>query len=84
MALTGSLHSALAAANAFATTDFRADMKQIAIPVLIIHGTSDATVPIDVSARRSVKILRNAKLVEYDGEPIRSYWNSWAAKSIHT
>jgi non-heme chloroperoxidase len=69
MAFMGSLHSTLAAANAWAITDFRADMKEITIPVRVIHGTSDATVPVDVSARRSVKILRNATLSEYEGEP---------------
>jgi non-heme chloroperoxidase len=69
MAFTASLRSTLAAANAWASTDFRADMKEITIPVRVIHGTSDATVPIEVSARRSVKILRNATLSEYEGEP---------------
>ena len=44
-------------------------MKGITIPVLVIHGTSDNTVPIDASGRRSVKILPNATLTEYDGEP---------------
>jgi non-heme chloroperoxidase len=35
----------------------------------IIHGTADATVPIDASGRRSIKLLPNATLTEYDGEP---------------
>jgi pimeloyl-ACP methyl ester carboxylesterase len=69
MALTGALRATLATANAWATTDFRADLQTIQIPVLIIHGTGDATVPIDVSARRAVKLLPNAILIEYDGEP---------------
>jgi non-heme chloroperoxidase len=69
LALTGSLRSTLAAAKAWSATDFREDMKRITVPVRIIHGTGDATVPIDVSARRSVKILSNAALTEYDGEP---------------
>jgi pimeloyl-ACP methyl ester carboxylesterase len=69
MALTGALRATLATANAWATTDFRADLQTIQIPVLIIHGTGDATVPIDVSARRAVKLLPNATLIEYDGEP---------------
>lgn len=69
LALQGSLRSTLAAANAWATTDFRDDLKNITIPVRLIHGTSDATVPIEVSARRAVKILPNATLSEYDGEP---------------
>lgn len=69
LALTGSLRSTLAAAKAWSTTDFREDMKRIAIPVRVIHGTSDATVPIEVSGRLTAKILPNATLSEYDGEP---------------
>jgi non-heme chloroperoxidase len=69
MALQGSLRATLAAATAWSSTDFREEMKQITVPVRIIHGTGDATVPIDVSARRSAKILPNATLTEYEGEP---------------
>ena len=69
MALKGSLRATLAAATAWATTDFREDLKTITIPVLVIHGTGDDTVPIDVSGRRTVKLLPNATLSEYDGEP---------------
>jgi pimeloyl-ACP methyl ester carboxylesterase len=69
LALTGSLRSTLAAAKAWSSTDFREDMQRITIPVRVIHGTGDVTVPIDVSGRRSVKILPNATLTEYDGEP---------------
>jgi len=35
----------------------------------VIHGTGDATVPIEASGRRSAKLLPNAKLSVYDGEP---------------
>ncbi len=69
MALTGSLRATLACAKSWATTDFREDLASITIPVLVIHGTGDATVPIDVSARKSIKLLPNATLSEYEGEP---------------
>jgi non-heme chloroperoxidase len=69
MALTGSLRSTLAAANAWATTDFRDDMAKIAIPMRVIHGTGDETVPIEVSGRRSVLALPNATISEYEDEP---------------
>ncbi len=69
VAYRSSLRPTIAAAKAFAQTDFRADMKGITIPVRIIHGTSDAIVPIDKSGRRSAKILPSATLTEYDGEP---------------
>ena len=69
MAMTSSLRSTLEAAKAWSTTDFREEMKRITIPVLVIHGTADSTVPFDASGRRSAKILPNAKLIEYEGEP---------------
>jgi non-heme chloroperoxidase len=55
--------------TAFSTTDFREEMKSLTTPFLIIHGTGDKTVPIDAAGRASAKILPNATLIEYDGEP---------------
>jgi non-heme chloroperoxidase len=69
MALMSSLRPTLAAAVAWSTTDFRAEMAQITTPVLIIHGTGDATVPIDASGRESLRLLPNATLIEYEDEP---------------
>ena len=69
MALTGSQRATLATAKSWSTTDFRPDLAAIHIPVLVIHGTSDHTVPIDNSGRRTAKLLSNATLSEYDGEP---------------
>jgi pimeloyl-ACP methyl ester carboxylesterase len=48
----------LAAAQAFATTDFRPDLRAFTVPTLVIHGTADATVPIDATARAVVRWCR--------------------------
>ena len=61
------LRPTLAAAQAFATTDFRPDLASFKSPTLIIHGTDDKTVPIDATARESAKAIHGAKLIEYDG-----------------
>ncbi len=62
------LRPTLAAAEAFATTDFRPDIKSFeGVPTLIIHGTSDKTVPIDATGRVMAKQVPGAKLIEYDG-----------------
>ena len=37
------------------------------MPTLIIHGTSDKTVPIDATGREAAKAIPNAQLIEYDG-----------------
>jgi pimeloyl-ACP methyl ester carboxylesterase len=39
----------LAAAKAFATTDFRGDLASFTMPTLVIHGTGDKTVPIEAT-----------------------------------
>ena len=61
------LRPTLAAAQAFATTDFRPDLKSFTVPTLVIHGTSDKTVPIDATGRVVAKSVPGAKLIEYDG-----------------
>jgi non-heme chloroperoxidase len=66
-AMMAGLRPTLACAKAFATTDFRNDMASFTVPTLIIHGTDDATVPIDSSGRRAAKAIPNATFIEYDG-----------------
>ncbi|WP_332848650.1 alpha/beta fold hydrolase [Massilia sp. S19_KUP03_FR1] len=53
----------------FSETDFTADLKKIDVPTLIVHGSDDQIVPIDASARTSAKIVKNAKLIIYEGAP---------------
>ncbi len=69
VAMQASLKATLACANSFATTDFRPDLPALTVPTLVIHGTSDATVPIDASGRPAAKGIISASLKEYDGAP---------------
>ena len=39
------------------------------MPTLIVHGTGDTVVPIDVSAHAAARAIPQATLIEYDGEP---------------
>ncbi|HEY1133312.1 MAG TPA: alpha/beta hydrolase [Nocardioides sp.] len=55
--------------EAFARTDFRADLAAITVPVLVIHGDGDATVPFEVSGKRSAEALADAELVVVEGAP---------------
>src|SRR3546814_17023322 len=54
---------------AFSETDFTEDLKVISIPVLVMHGTDDQVVPIDDSARKSIKLLRNGTSKTYEALP---------------
>jgi pimeloyl-ACP methyl ester carboxylesterase len=68
-ALLAGLKPTLACAEAFSHTDFRPDLASFNVPTLIIHGTSDKTVPIDAAGRAAAKGIRKSKLIEYDGAP---------------
>jgi non-heme chloroperoxidase len=53
----------------FSETDLTEDLKKFDVPTLILHGDDDQIVPIDASARQSVKLVKNARLVVYEGAP---------------
>lgn len=69
MCMQAGLLPTLAAAKAWASTDFRPDCAAFKVPTLIIHGTADKNVPIDPTSRMAVKLIEQAQLIEYDGEP---------------
>jgi non-heme chloroperoxidase len=53
----------------FSETDLTEDLKQIDVPVLLMHGDDDQVVPIDDSAHLGIKLLKNGKLKVYPGYP---------------
>lgn len=55
--------------KAFSETDFTEDLKKIAVPTLVMHGTDDQVVPFADSAPLSAKLLANGTLKAYEGFP---------------
>ncbi len=55
--------------KAFSETDFTEDLKQIAVPALVLHGEDDQIVPFADSGPLSAKLLRNAVFKSYPGYP---------------
>jgi len=53
----------------FSEPDFTEDLKAVDIPVLVMHGEDDQIVPIELTAKRAVKLLKNGKLISYPGFP---------------
>jgi non-heme chloroperoxidase len=56
------VNAALECMEAFATTDFRADLTLITVPTLIIHGDADQTVPFTGSGKRTHEIVKHSQL----------------------
>jgi pimeloyl-ACP methyl ester carboxylesterase len=67
-------NAAIAAAPLTWPTDFRADIAKIDVPALIVHGTADNILPIDVTARRFRELLPDATYVEIEGAPHGMLW----------
>jgi non-heme chloroperoxidase len=55
--------------KAFSETDFTEDLKQITVPVLVMHGDDDQVVPYADSAPLSAELLQNGTLKTYAGFP---------------
>jgi pimeloyl-ACP methyl ester carboxylesterase len=53
--------------RAFSETDLAEDLKTVDVQTLILHGDDGQIVPVNASAMLSSKIIRNAKLVVYEG-----------------
>jgi pimeloyl-ACP methyl ester carboxylesterase len=62
-------HAALACMDAFASTDFREDLKHVTVPTLVIHGAADAIVPFAGSGQRTHQAIAHSRLVCVSGAP---------------
>jgi non-heme chloroperoxidase len=54
---------------AFSQTDFTEDLKQITVPVLVMHGDDDQIVPYADSGPMSAELVQNGTLKTYAGFP---------------
>jgi len=61
--------AALGCMEAFATTDFRDDLSQVTVPVLVIHGDGDGVVPFEGSGARTHAAIPQSELVVLAGAP---------------
>lgn len=60
---------AIACSRAMVEADFRAEMRRIQVPCLLIHGDRDRSAPIELTGQPSAALLPNCRLVTYEGAP---------------
>lgn len=65
----GSPRATLECANSFSTTDFRDELNTINVPTLIIHGSADEIVPIEISSDKTAKLITDNTYLVYKGAP---------------
>jgi hypothetical protein len=57
-----SLQAAIELNRELTEADFRAEMGDIALPTLILHGTNDASAPLDLTGRRCAQLIKGSEL----------------------
>jgi pimeloyl-ACP methyl ester carboxylesterase len=53
--------------EAFVYADFRSELTELTVPTLVIHGSADASMPIDLTARKTVALIPDCHFVTIDG-----------------
>jgi non-heme chloroperoxidase len=73
LAVTASATAAVACIGTWAT-DFRGDLPEIDVPVLVIQGDADQVLPLDKTGRRLPGLIKDAHLVVVEGGPHAIPW----------
>lgn len=55
--------------KAFSETDFAKDLTKFDVPTLVLHGEDDQIVPIDLSGRKTARMVKGARSVFLPGAP---------------
>ncbi|MDX6188541.1 alpha/beta hydrolase [Flavobacterium sp. Fl-318] len=59
----------LKCAESLTNTDFRSELDTIKVPTLLIHGTDDKTVPIDLTSKKAAESIVDSTFITYEGAP---------------
>jgi non-heme chloroperoxidase len=55
-------------------TDFRADLPNIDVPMLVVQGSEDRILPIDATGRRLPGLVNDVRFIEIEGGPHHVGW----------
>jgi len=67
--MQGGLKNLYECVKAFSETEFHDDLKKVDVPILLMHGEDDQIVPINISSRKTAKLVKEAVEIYYPGLP---------------
>ena len=73
LAVTASATAAVACIPTW-ETDFRADLPEIDVPMLVVQGDADNVLPLDKTGRRLPALIKDAQLIVIEGGPHAIPW----------
>ena len=71
--LKASLQAVVECNRAIEVTDFRGEVRGLRVPVLIVHGDTDLSIPAQLSAEVLARLVPGARLVIYENAPHAVY-----------
>lgn len=69
MCLQASLKAVLDCQRAITETDFRAELRKLTVPTLILHGDADVSAPLVLTGQRTAQLIRGSQLKVYERAP---------------
>lgn len=69
MCLQSSLKAVLECSRVDAETDYRDDLRELAVPAVIIQGDRDVSTPLERTGVRTVRLIPGSELIVYEGAP---------------
>jgi non-heme chloroperoxidase len=73
LAVTASATAAVACIGTW-TTDFRADLPKIDVPILVIQGDADQVLPLDKTGKKLPGLINDVELTVIEGGPHAIPW----------
>ncbi len=64
-----SMQAALQCNRAVTSTDFRPELSSIKVPALVVHGDKDVSALLELTGRRTARLIPGAELRVYEGAP---------------
>lgn len=69
MALRTSAQALLECNRTLTSADFRAELRAVTVPALVMHGERDITCPLDLTGRPTAALVPGARLAVYEAAP---------------
>lgn len=67
--MQGGLKNTYESVKAFSESEFHDDLKRFDVPTLLMHGEDDQIVPVDLTSRKSARLIKDAVELYYPGLP---------------
>lgn len=69
MCQQASLKALIDCNHAVTETDFRAELRKITVPALVIHGDADQSMPLALTGRKTAQLIPGSQIKVYEGAP---------------